>query len=178
MKIEKIAIGILFSAVIVLFVLMFTNKKAELVYVDSNKLLNNYQGMLDARKEYQNKAQSWKANIDTLAKEVQESIMEYEKESPSMTTKEKELSRELIKTRQQQLADYQKAIQSQASSEDAEMTQNVVNQVNQYLKKFGQKNNYRIILAATDAGNIVYAEEEMDITDIVLEGLNKEYRGE
>ena len=71
-----------------------------IVYVDSNRLLNEYQGMVDARVEYQKKATSWKANIDTLQNEVTRSIMDYEKEVGKMTAKEKKLSQELIRTKQ------------------------------------------------------------------------------
>jgi len=58
--------------------------KSNVVYVDSNKLINSYQGMIDARKVYQQKAGGWKANIDTLTNEVKRQIMDYEKESARM----------------------------------------------------------------------------------------------
>lgn len=72
----------------------FSNQK--IVYVDSNKLLNGCQGMVDARTAYQQKATAWKGNIDTITVEVKDAIKDYEKESVSMTAKEKELSQELI----------------------------------------------------------------------------------
>src|SRR5688572_21510852 len=79
---------------------IFTYQRSSVVYVDSNKLINNYKGMQDARKVYQQKATSWKANVDTLAQEVQQQIMSYEKESGKMTAKERQLSQELIRTKQ------------------------------------------------------------------------------
>ncbi|MEO1049461.1 MAG: OmpH family outer membrane protein [Bacteroidota bacterium] len=177
MKFERVSILILAAACLALYIVHFTAKQDKLVYVDSNKLLNNYKGMLDARTEYQNKAAVWKSNVDTLLVEVQRQIMSFEKESAGMTKKERELSQELIRTKQQQLADYQKAIQSKAQQEDVQMTQTVLTVVNEYLKRYGESKNYHIILAATDAGNIVYAQEGTDITDEVLVGLNQEYSG-
>lgn len=147
------------------------------VYVDSNKLVNGYQGMIEARKVYQQKATAWKANIDTLANEVQQQIFRYEKESPKMTAKERELSQELIRTKQKQLAEYQQAMNNQAQQEDSKMTTDVLTQVNVYLKKYGEQKGYTIILAATEYGNLAYADDALDITTEVLEGLNKEYQG-
>lgn len=167
---------VLFAGLSILYYLHFTADK--LVYVDSAQLINNYQGMIDARKVYQQKAGTWKANIDTLASEVQHAIQDYEKESPSMTAKEKELSRELIRTKQKQLAEYQKAMNEKAGQEDAQMTSQVLEQVNSYIKKYGEAHGYRVILAATEYGNIAYAEDGLDITGDVLEGLNKEYAGQ
>jgi len=160
-------------ALAILYFLHFSAQRT--VYVDSAYLVNNYKGMVDARKVYQQKANTWKANVDTLANDVQQAIKDYEKESVSMTSKEKELSRELIKSKQKQLSDYQRAIQDKASQEDGKMTQQVLSEINNYVKEYGEKHNYKIIFAATEYGNIAYAQDGLDITEDVLEGLNKQY---
>jgi len=172
-----LAIGIVnLLGIIVVSITIFT-ENSKVVYVDSSKLLNQYKGMEAARAAYQQKAGAWKANIDTLANEVQQQIFKYEKESKSMTAKERQLSQELIRSKQKQFADYQQAMNTQAQQEDAKMTQEVVTQINAYLKKYGEANGYKIILAATQYGNLAYADEGLDITDEVLAGLNKEYSG-
>lgn len=152
--------------------------KKDVVYVDSAKLLNQYQGMIDARNAYQIKASARKGNIDTLTVDVQDAIKKYEKESVSMTTREKELSQELIRTKQKQLMDYQRAMNEKAQQEDNTMTSQVLEQVNAYLKKYGEQQGYQIVLATTEFGNVAYADESLDITDAVLEGLNKSYNGQ
>jgi outer membrane protein len=149
----------------------------KLVYVDSAKLVNEYKGMQDARAVYQKKAATWKANIDTLTSEVQLQIMNYENESSKLTTKERQLSEELIRTKQKQLMEYQQVLNTQAKQEDAKMTGEVVQQINSYLKKYGEENGYKIVMAATEYGNIAYADEGLDITEEVLNGLNNEYEG-
>lgn len=170
-------IGILnLLAVISISVILFTREE-RVVYVDSAKLLNNYKGMATARATYQSKANSWKANVDTLASEVQKLIFKYEHESKLMTAKERSLSQELIRTKQRQFTEYQQAIQTQAQQDDAKMTGDVITQVNTYLKKYGEERGYKIIIAATEYGNLAYADESLDITDEVLEGLNAAYAG-
>lgn len=149
----------------------------QVVFVDSNKLINGYLGMIEARKIYEEKSEKWKANVDTLTSEIQKQILTYEKESGSMSSKERQLSQELIKTRQQQLYDYQKAIGSQAREEDNKMTSEVIAQINAYIKDYGEQKGYTIILAATEYGNIAYANNSLDITEEVLAGLNKQYQG-
>ena len=60
--------------------------------------------------------------------------------------------------------------------EDQELTKKVLDKVNEYIKRYGKKGGYTIILAATQYGNIVYAEEGVDLTEEVLKGLNTEYK--
>jgi outer membrane protein len=175
---QRILVGLVVLNILFGAFLAYTVFQAkQIVYVDSAKLMNGYKGMQDARKAYQQKAGAWKANIDTLASEVQRQIFTYEKESPKMSPKERQLSQELIRTKQKQFTDYQQAMNSQAQQEDSKMTGDVITQVNAYLKKYGEAKGYKVILAATEYGNIAYADEGLDITDTVLEGLNAEYGG-
>jgi outer membrane protein len=171
-------VTLLNTAVLILIGVLYFTRDNRIVYVDSAKLINEYIGMADARKAYQQKAAGWKANMDTLSNEVQKQIMEYEKESARMTQKEKQLSQELIKTKQNQLVQYQRAMNEQAQHEDSKMTSDVVGQINLYLKKYGEEKGFTIIMAATEYGNVAYADPSLDITGTVLEGLNREYRGE
>ena len=96
---QWLAIVILILAVAVLYAQRFTDTQ-KTVYVDSNKLVNGYKGMQDAKKAYQQKATQWKANVDTLTSELQAAIMKYEKEVGTMTPKEKSLSQELLRQKQ------------------------------------------------------------------------------
>jgi len=147
----------------------------KIAYVDSAKILNEYKGSLDAKKAYQSKAKVWQANIDTLTSEVRASIQKYEKSLATLSKNEQDLSKQLIRSKQRQLADYQHGIQENAKQEDGKLTQNVVAQVNAYLTKYGKKHNYKMILIANQSGTIAYAREGLDITTDVLEGLNADY---
>lgn len=151
---------------------------AKLAYVNSAYLMTNYQGFKDASVAYQQKSQVWKSNIDTLNKELQTSVQKYQAEKGKLSKKEKELSEELIQTKQNQLKQYSQGIQQKAAQEDQAMTQEVVKEINIFLKDYGEKHGYKIIFGATEAGNIVYAEEAINITEEVLEALNKNYTGE
>lgn len=170
---------LLFFGAIILgaLVFYFFPEGPDLVYVDSTKIIDEYKGMQSARKAYQEKAAAWKGNIDTLTTEVQKEIMKYEKSSKSLSPKERQLSEEVIRLKQKQLYDYQEAIGRQAREEDDKMTADVLNQINAYIKKYGAEKGYKIVLGTAN-GNIVYADESIDITDEVLEGLNKNYEGE
>lgn len=173
-----LVLGLLNLLGIIILGSFYITNRQELVYVDSGKLVNGYQGMIDARQDYQKKTIQWRANIDTLTAEVKRSIMDYEQGSSNMTAKEKQLSQELIRAKQGQLMQYQQAMKSQAQQEDSKMTSDVLTQVNAYIRKYGEAHGYTIILAATEYGNIAYAKENLDITSTILDGLNKEYKGQ
>ncbi|MDB2571403.1 OmpH family outer membrane protein [Polaribacter sp.] len=87
------------------------------------------------------------------------------------------LTQELLGNKQQQINNYQQAIQQQVQEEDKKATQTVINDINDFVKEYGKKNGYPIIFAASGSGNIMYADEKSDLTAKVLEGLNAEFEG-
>lgn len=151
--------------------------KPKLAYVDVNKLLQHYDRTEVDRKAFEKKAAILKANVDSLVTDWQNELKAYEKERASMTKKELALKQELLQNKQQQINNYQHAVQEQIEEEDQKMTQTVVNDINDFVKAYGRKEDHLIIFGAQGNGNIMYAHEGIDLTDEILEGLNKQYHG-
>ncbi len=166
---------ILSLAALILALFLF-NRKKEIVYVDSLKLISNYKGAKIAKEGYEKKLAVWKANIDTLTAEFNKEATKYEKEKNGMTPKERKLSEELLGNKQQQLENYKQATSDNAAREDKEITGKIFNEINDFLKQYGEKNGFEFIMAATSMGNIVFAKKENDITELVLEKMNAEYQ--
>lgn len=149
--------------------------KDSIVYVDALKLVNGYTGMKEARKAYEEKTEIWKSNLDSLKTELEAKIKDYQGRHATLTPTERQLTEELLETKQQQFVNYQQVISEKIQKEDQEISAKVLGKVNDYIKKYGEEKGYDIIMAATQYGNIVYSEKGKDITDKVLEGLNNEY---
>nr|WP_299213962.1 OmpH family outer membrane protein [uncultured Allomuricauda sp.] len=176
---NKLALPIAILALLISGLTIFLSQsKSELVYVDINKLVEGYERTKTEREVFNQKANTLKANADSLLVDWQKELKDYEKDRVSMTEKELELKQQLLQNKQQQINNYQQAIQKQIQEEDQKMTQTVINDINDYVKEYGKKKGYRIIFGAKGSGNIMYAEDVSDLTQTVLNGLNSEYAGE
>ncbi len=176
---NKLALPIAILALLISGLTIFLSQsKSELVYVDINKLVEGYERTKTEREVFNQKANTLKANADSLLVDWQNELKIYEKERVSMTKKELELKQELLQNKQQQINNYQQAIQKQIQEEDQKMTQTVINDINDYVKDYGKNKGYRIIFGAKGSGNIMYAEDVSDLTQTVLNGLNSEYAGQ
>lgn len=150
--------------------------KEKLVYVDAMKLVTNYKGMEIAKKELDVKSQGWNANLDTLRRELEEAVAGYEKSKKLLSTREKQLTEELLKAKQDQYLNYQEVVKSTFQKTDQEYSAKILGKVNDYIKRYGEEHGFTIIFAATQYGNIAYANNDLDITDELLQGLNDEYQ--
>lgn len=175
---KKLPLALAIIAVIISAISLFkTTSKTEQVYVDVNKLLEGYSRTSIVRADYEKKATLMRSNVDSLMSTWQEELKTYEKERKSMTKKELALKEELLSTKQQQISNYQQAIRKQLQEEDQKVTQTVINDINDFVKEYGKDKGYQIILGATGAGTIMYADEGTDLTPEILEKLNVSFEG-
>jgi outer membrane protein len=157
------------------FALHFTSKN-KIVYVDALKLISNYKGMEVARNGLNAKSAVWKKNLDTLKSEFDHTVSDFEKNKKSASARENKLAEELIASKQNQYLNYEQTVKEAYQKEDKELSEEILKTINNYIKRYGEKEGYTIILSATHYGNIAYADNALDITDIILKGLNEEYK--
>lgn len=158
-----------------LFIWIFLkDSKPDVAYVDALKLMNQYKGVEDARKGLEKRNLELEANLDTLKKEVELALAEY-KLNVKASNREKALLEKVVIAKQEQLINYEQSVKQQYEKQDQEMSVKLMNKVNDYIKRYGEQHGYKIILAATQYGNIAYGEEGFDLTEEIVLGLNQEY---
>jgi len=53
----------------------------------------------------------------------------------------------------------------------------VIKQMNQYIKDFGEKNGYGFLFGAEGSGVLMYANDKLDVTPEVIKYINERYKG-
>ena len=141
-----------------LFDKIFTNEK--IVYVDNQKLFDNFQMTTDMKKMGETEFNLKKKEIDSLYLRVQGDLGESENES---------LMKLLISKREE--FDYFN--QTYASSE----AMKIWNRIDSYVLKFSEEKKYKIIIGANSKRDVLYVDEKIDITQELTEYINKKYEG-
>lgn len=149
---------------------------SDFAYVDVNVLFKEYERTGVLEKELEKKLENIKSNVDSLQQGWQNELIAFEKERISLTKKEIELKKQILGSKQQQLNNFQHAAELKMQEEEQKMTQTVLNDINDLVEEFGEKNNYQIIHGATGGGNLMYAKDALNITDEVLMELNTQYK--
>lgn len=147
-----------------------------IVYVESGKMLDGYQGMKDARRAFEAKAKGWERQNQTLVNSFRNAVEQYQKTAASLTPEQRAAAEQKLQAQQQQGAVEQQKIQAQAQEAEAKLTQTVLESVNKKVEAYGKAHGYKMILIAAPSGTIAYGEKGLDITAPVLAYLNAEYR--
>ena len=143
-----------------LFIYFQYKNQQDLVYIDNIKLFNAFKMTKEIKSIEEAKINKEGKQIDSLYVKLQ-----------SITDK-KEAS-----NLQQQITYRSKAFQELQDNYTQNLSQNVWNRLNVYIKEYAEMNNLKIILGTSGNGNIMYAQEGIDITSQILEFSNQKYEG-
>jgi outer membrane protein len=153
-------------------------RKNRVAFVKSSVMLEEYEGMKEAKKLYKVKAEGWGRQLDSLNTVYEEESAKYNQKLATLSEKEKKDEEIRVGLLFNKLLQIKAAIEKKAKEEDLEMTEGVLKQVNSYIEDFSKKNGYDVVIGTTLQGNLLYGNEAIDITRDLVEGLNKQYRGQ
>ncbi|WP_343766593.1 OmpH family outer membrane protein [Gangjinia marincola] len=142
-------------------------------YVDNTKLIQEYTEMKDAESKFGVRSDRMRAQMDSVAKEFQIEVQAYQNSMNSMSAAKRQEKEAELMTKQQQLQQQQQLRSQMLRQESDAVIDSIVTKVKNFVKEYGKNNNYTYIYGSNESANIMYAKEGLDITDKVLEELNK-----
>ncbi len=144
-------------------------------YINSQRILEEFQESQEAQRTLDEEQNQWLAEAKKMEDEIK--AMEDELESQSLLISEEKKAEKLqeIQKKYMEYQQFQQEIWGENGKlyqRNKELTQPIIDKVNAVIRKIGEEGDYDIIFDAT-MGNIVYAKDEYDLTEIVLDDLNK-----
>jgi outer membrane protein len=159
-----------------LSILFSCTQSPKIAYLNPVKLSQEYEAVKAEQAQLEAIAAPWRVNVDTLTAELQRATTRYEQQRAQLTPDQITAREQELANRQGQLAQYREATTQKLTAERERLDVAVVNELNTFLKEYGKREGYSVILGATSSGNIVYADEAMDVTAAVVKELNERYR--
>ncbi|MBU0520424.1 OmpH family outer membrane protein [bacterium] len=150
-------------------------KDLKLGYIHSQRILEEFQESQEAQRTLDDEQREWLTEAKRMEDEI--TALEKELENQSLLISE-EKKAERIREIQKKYMEYQQYQQEvwgdtgRLFQRNKELTQPIIDKVNAVIHKLGEEGEYDVIFDAA-VGNIVYAKEDFDMTDLVLEELNK-----
>ncbi len=195
-NISNILIGILFAAVAVLYFLYFSGKSQKteapqagstmvaslnelgIAYVNSDSLLKNYEYFNEMQEKLTAKRDKLNKEYQNRAQGLQQEITNFQRNASNMTISQAQAVQDDLKRKQQNLMMYQDQLSQQLMKEENQMNNELYDKVADYLKRYGEKNNLKLVLTYAKGSGVLFADDTLDITDQIIAGLNEEYHNE
>ena len=149
----------------------------QIVYYDSDRVLTQNKDLQEAQTTLENEIAAWDTEITELESEIQKLEDEYEEKRLILTKSGIQEALDKIQELRQQ---HQQKIQEiygengRIIQRNNELIQPIKNKLKTIIEKIAVENNYSLVLDAA-TGAIGYAKTKFDITDIIIEEMEKTY---
>lgn len=150
----------------------------EVVYINLDSLMNSYDLYNELKTELMQEQQKLEANLNSKLKGYQRRAMEFQQkvEKRLVTTKQAEQMQQQLMQEQQDLGQLKDQLQMQLMEKEQEMTKQIYDKLNDYLEKYNNIKKHKVILGNTMGNVVLKADNKLDITNVILKGLNDEYQ--
>jgi outer membrane protein len=198
-SLNNILIIALFVAIVPLYVLHFTSAKTKdkpatetetsakdfsgeipIAYINIDSALVRMEMYTDLQLELSTKQQQLESSFAGKYKTFEQSVSRYQTDvskglltRSEMQEKEQQLNNERIN-----LESLQNEYMSQMQEQGLVSNRKVIDYIMEYLKEYNQEKGLQYIFSFSFGSNLLYVNNELDITNEVVEGLNTKYKTE
>ena len=152
-------------------------ENAKTAYVDTAKLIEDYQGAKDIESKYKVKSQEMGRELEGKAQQWKLDAASFQKEAQAKGPQWAQLKGQELQKREQEIAYMQQGMMQQLQQESGAEMDTLVKQIKLHIKDYGKKNGYEYIYGTGDAATVLYAKDKYDITATILKEINEKYKG-
>jgi len=195
-NISYVVNGVLAVAVIILFILHFTSGGKNQVdsaslkfendstvtlpiaYVNVDSLLTNYNYAKDIRDLLLNKSESSKASLTQKQKNLNAEQQEFQRKYQNNAFLSQERAEQEYQRIQKLALDFEQTanrLDNELAMEQMKYNGQLADSVRICIKEYNRTANYHIVFSNTGLDNILYAKDNYDITNQILNILNNRY---
>lgn len=144
-------------------------------YVDVERLKVEYKEFRDAQEKFNRQLTIWQSHADTLLNEIRVLQEDLDRQSSLLTEAKRQEKQQLIMSKQKQYQEFASQVlgpEGEAARRERELSKPLIDKINAVIQLVAIRDGYSLILD-TSGGDVLYAKEEMDITNDILSQLNK-----
>ena len=151
--------------------------KGDIVYVDLDRILMEYDMANDLRSVVETKVQNIEAEVTRRGKKLENDVIEFQNKIDKglMTRSVAEAQSQKLQQQEAEFNNYAAQKQQEINEEQVVMMNQLADAIQTYLAKYNEEKQYAMILTNSGGSPVLTADAALDITDDVLAGLNEEY---
>ena len=151
--------------------------KGDIVYIDLDRILMDYDMANDLRAVVETKGQNIQAEITRRGKKLESEVKSFQEKMNKglMTRSVAEVQQQKLMQQEQEFNNYAAQKQQEIQEEQLVMMNQLGDAIKTFIDKYNAEKQYAMILTNSGGAPVITADAALNITDDVLAGLNDEY---
>ncbi len=150
----------------------------EIVYVNTDTLLLNYQYFKDKQLEMEKKRMNLDKILKQKAKSLENEMMNFRQTAASMMPSQAQVKEQELMQEQQKLMQLQQEYTQQVAMQEAAINDSLYNNVIDFFKEYSKGKNFKLVLSYAKGTGVLYAKDNMEVTNEVLAAMNEAYQAQ
>lgn len=174
-RVSRVFPVVMLTALLVVALGVDARAEGKIGYIDSYRIRTDFKEFGEAQSTFDKDVTLWQTELDSVRQELEASAEEFQRQRLILSDEAKKRREDELRLAEQS---FQKRTNDLfgpgglAEKKNEELVKPILDKVNAVLEKIAVENNYDYIFDSVN-GNIAYAKKEFDLTDLVLEELNK-----
>ena len=154
-----------------------TAQKGDIVYIDLDRILMEYDMANDLRSVVETKAQNIQAEVTRRGQKLEKEVAAYQEKIQKglMTRSVAEAQGQKLQEQEIEFNNYAAQKQQEINEEQVVMMNQLGDAIQTFINKYNEEKQYAMILTNSGGAPVITADPALDITEAVLAGLNEEY---
>ncbi len=149
-----------------------------IVYINSDTLMEKYELVIDMKQKLETRMKDYENSFQAKLKKFEKDVQSFQESARYYTQEEGQKKQLELMSREQELTALKEDLSNKLAEEEHKMNLELKKRISDFLKKQNNQQPYHFILGYSDLTNILYANDSLDITTTVINGLNQEYKAE
>ena len=151
--------------------------KGDIVYIDLDRILMEYDMANDLRAVVETKGQNIQAEITRRGKKLESEVKSFQEKMNKglMTRSVAEVQQQKLMQQEQEFNEYAAKKQQEMQEEQVVMMNQLGDAIKTYLDKYNAEKQFAMIITNSGGAPVISADAALDVTEDVLAGLNDEY---
>jgi len=153
------------------------NGSMSVAFVSNDSIMSNYELVKKMRVDFEAKGKRLEAEVASKQKALEKDEAYFEEQMAKKTLSEQS-AQEIygqLQQNQQQIYGLRDRYLAELQQSEMEMNVAIIDSVMNFLKRYNEKYKFDYILGFQKGGNILYANDTLDVTGDVIKELNAEY---
>ena len=151
--------------------------KGDIVYIDLDRILTEYDMANDLRSVVETKVQNIQAEVNRRGKKLENDVKAFQEKIDTglMTRSVAEVQGQKLQQQEAEFNNYAAQKQAEIQEEQVVMMNQLGDAIKTFLDKYNEDKKYAMIITNSGGAPVITADAALNITDDVLAGLNDEY---
>ena len=147
-------------------------KNTPIVYINADSLMSKYSLVKKTKADLDRERKAAEGEFEKRYRDLEKEFMELRERAPMMKEEEGMAKQQELMQKEQKLGEYREQMQERLMKMEESRNLDIQKRITGYLKERYSGSKYAYILGYSAGGGILFANDSLDITTEVIQGLN------